>query len=222
MSDAQDLSERREPVFGTPGDEPADEVRADHAGQSAREPAAEPVSQSDAARLMQAVEEVLAPRDSRAVRTRRLIANMFRLAIERSHTRVALVGLVFLGVFGTISGRLLTMAIFGEPPSQEHRAAATSSTAFRPDIVDRNGEILATDIRTVSVFAEPGNIYDKDEAVELLTAVLPSLNASELRAKLASRKDRKGAGFVWVKRELTPKQQAEVHRLGIQIGRAHV
>ena len=107
------------------------------------------------------------------------------------------------------------MAIFGEPPSQEHRVAAASSTAFRPDIVDRNGEILATDIRTVSVFAEPGNIYDKDEAVELLTAVLPELNASELRAKLSSRKGKKGAGFVWVKRELTPKQQAEVHRLGI-------
>ncbi len=164
---------------------------------------------------MRAVEEATAPRESRAVRMRRLAGDMLRLAIERSHMRVALVGLVFLGVFGAISGRLLMMAIFGEPPSQEHRAAASSSTAFRPDIVDRNGEILATDIRTVSVFAEPGNIYDKDEAVELLTAVLPSLNASELRAKLASRKDRKGAGFVWVKRELTPKQQAEVHRLGI-------
>ncbi len=173
------------------------------------------MAEQDAARLMQAVEEVMAPRDPRRVRMRRLVRSMFRLAIERSHVRVALVGLVFLGVFGAISVRLLTMAIFGEPPSQEHRAAASSSTAFRPDIVDRNGEILATDIRTVSVFAEPGNIYDKDEAVELLTAVLPSLNASELRAKLSSRKDRKGAGFVWVKRELTPKQQAEVHRLGI-------
>ena len=151
----------------------------------------------------------------RADRTKAFVRSMFRLAIERSHMRVALVGLVFVGVFGTISAKLLAMAIFGDPPSQEHRVAAASSTAFRPDIVDRNGEILATDIRTVSVFAEPGNIYDKDEAVELLTAVLPELNASELRAKLSSRKGRSGAGFVWVKRELTPKQQAEVHRLGI-------
>ncbi len=208
MSDAQDHSERREPVFGTP------EEQAAAAAAAAAQPEPQ-VAEQDAARLMQAVEEVMAPRDPRRVRMRRLVRSMFRLAIERSHVRVALVGLVFLGVFGAISVRLLTMAIFGEPPSQEHRAAASSSTAFRPDIVDRNGEILATDIRTVSVFAEPGNIYDKDEAVELLTAVLPSLNASELRAKLSSRKDRKGAGFVWVKRELTPKQQAEVHRLGI-------
>ena len=35
-------------------------------------------------------------------------------------------------------------------------------------------------------------------------------NATELRAKLSTKK-----GFVWVKREITPKQQAEVHRLGI-------
>lgn len=180
-------------------------VAADHA----------PVPEREAARLTEAAERVEAPPEHRSSRLRNLVRNMFRLAIERSHMRVALVGLAFLGVFGAIGGRLLMMAIFGEPPSQEHRVAAASSTAFRPDIVDRNGEILATDIRTVSVFAEPGNIYDKDEAVELLTAVLPELNASELRAKLASRKDRKGAGFVWVKRELTPKQQAEVHRLGI-------
>ncbi|MDR7040107.1 cell division protein FtsI (penicillin-binding protein 3) [Methylobacterium sp. BE186] len=153
-----------------------------------------------------------APRDGAAMR---LVRAMFRLAIERSYTRVGLVGLAFAGVFGAISVRLLMMAAFGDPPSQEHRVAAAATTAIRPDIVDRNGEVLATDIRTVSVFAEPGNIYDKDEAVELLTAVLPDLNATELRAKLTPKPGKKGVGFVWVKRELTPKQQAEVHRLGI-------
>jgi cell division protein FtsI (penicillin-binding protein 3) len=135
---------------------------------------------------------------------------MFRLAIERSHARVGLVGLGFAAVFATIGVRLVTMAAFPVRDGSEQRVAASANTAFRPDIVDRNGEILATDIRTVSVFAEPKNIYDKDEAVELLTAVLPEVNATELRAKLSTKK-----GFVWVKREITPKQQAEVHRLGI-------
>lgn len=136
---------------------------------------------------------------------------MFRFAVERSAARVGLVGLVFCTVFTVIAGRLVTMALFPDDPTgTAQRAAAGASTAIRPDIVDRNGEILATDIRTVSLFAEPKNIYDKDEAVELLTAVLPGLNARELREKLSSKK-----GFVWVKREITPKQQAEVHRLGI-------
>ena len=62
----------------------------------------------------------------------------------------------------------------------------------------------------MSVFAEPRRIIDKDEAVELLTAVLPDVDASDLRKRLGSRK-----GFVWVKRAITPKQQEEVYRLGL-------
>ncbi|ACL60313.1 penicillin-binding protein transpeptidase [Methylobacterium nodulans ORS 2060] len=140
-----------------------------------------------------------------------ILRAMFRFAVERSAARVNLVGLVFAAVFAVIAGRLvLTAALPEEPSSSAQRVAAAAATAIRPDIIDRNGEILATDIRTVSLFAEPRNIYDKDEAVELLTAVLPQLNARELREKLSTKK-----GFVWVKRELTPKQQAEIHRLGI-------
>ena len=49
-----------------------------------------------------------------------------------------------------------------------------------------------------------------DEAEELLTAVLPDLDANEVRERLSSKR-----GFVWLKREITPKQQQEIHRLGI-------
>ncbi|WP_373319181.1 peptidoglycan D,D-transpeptidase FtsI family protein [Methylobacterium gnaphalii] len=140
----------------------------------------------------------------------RLWHTMFRLAIERSYARVGIVGLGFGAVFCAIAVRLVIMASAPSSSNDDHRIAASATTAIRPDIIDRNGEILATDIRTVSVFAEPRKIYDKDEAVELLTAVLPELNASELRAKLSTKK-----GFVWVKREITPKQQQEVHRLGL-------
>jgi cell division protein FtsI (penicillin-binding protein 3) len=44
----------------------------------------------------------------------------------------------------------------------------------------------------------------------LLTAVLPDLDANEVRDRLSSKR-----GFVWLKREITPKQQQEIHRLGI-------
>ena len=43
----------------------------------------------------------------------------------------------------------------------------------RPDIVDRNGETLATDIKTASLFAEPRYVIDPDEATELLDPRLP-------------------------------------------------
>ncbi|RYE73023.1 MAG: penicillin-binding protein 2, partial [Hyphomicrobiales bacterium] len=129
---------------------------------------------------------------------------------EKSEPRVGLVILGFSCLFLAIVGRLVMLGAFPSDQVGLRRATSNAISAARPDILDRNGIQLATDIRTVSVFAEPRNILDKDEATELLTAVLPDLNAKELRDKLGTKK-----GFVWVKREITPRQQAEVHRLGI-------
>ncbi|AWM86428.1 penicillin-binding protein [Microvirga sp. 17 mud 1-3] len=135
---------------------------------------------------------------------------LFRLRVDKSTTRVGFTALCFASLFCVIGGRLVYLAMTSDASSEVRRATSLEISAARPDIVDRNGNILATDVKMVSVFAEPRNIIDKDEAVELLTAVLPDLDATDLRNKLGTKK-----GFVWVKREITPRQQAEVHRLGI-------
>ena len=83
--------------------------------------------------------------------------------------------------------------------------------AFRgPTSPTVSGQLLASDIRIASLFANPRQIIDVDEAVELLTSTLPDLNARDLRRKLSE--DR---AFVWVKREITPSQKQEVFQLGI-------
>jgi len=139
-----------------------------------------------------------------------LLRDVFRMSGEKSQPRVGLVILGFSVLFLAITGRLVMLATLPGEQVGLRRATSNAISAARPDIVDRNGDVLATDIRSVSVFAEPRNILDKDEATELLTAVLPDLDARDLRDKLGTKK-----GFVWVKREITPRQQAEVHRLGI-------
>jgi cell division protein FtsI (penicillin-binding protein 3) len=147
-----------------------------------------------------------------AVKRSRLawLRDVFRMSGEKSEPRVGLVILGFSALFLAITGRLVYLGVAPNEQVGLRRATSNAISAARPDIVDRNGEIMATDIRTVSVFAEPRRILDKDEATELLTAVLPDLDAKDLREKLGTKK-----GFVWVKREITPRQQAEVHRLGI-------
>ena len=129
--------------------------------------------------------------------------------LDRSRGRIHLVALLFSVMFLVFIGRL---AWFGMTPEQHsaRRDAAEAVSAARPDLTDRNGEVLATDVKVMSVFAEPRSIVDKDEATEQLTAILPDLNASELRAKLGKKK-----GFVWVKREVTPAQQNQIFRLGL-------
>ena len=86
----------------------------------------------------------------------------------------------------------------------------TRSPARGPTYWIETALFLATDVKTMSVFAEPNRIIDVDEAVELITAVLPDVDAKELRERLASKK-----GFIWVKRQITPKEQAEIFHLGL-------
>ena len=124
--------------------------------------------------------------------------------------RIRVTAIVFLLAFLVVVGRLvmfgLTPPATGDVPNDPNAGLATS----RPDLVDRNGEILATDIKMASLYAEPRNILDPDEATELITSVLPKLDATVVRKKLAS-----DAGFVWLEREITPAQQKQIHALGI-------
>ncbi|WP_430727123.1 peptidoglycan D,D-transpeptidase FtsI family protein [Variibacter gotjawalensis] len=126
----------------------------------------------------------------------------------KSKARVFLAIAGFSVIYTIIAVRLVTFAV--APEKQASRTARDAVSTARPDILDRNGEVLATDVKAASLFAEPRRIIDVDEAVELLTAVLPDLDATETRQRLASRK-----GFVWLKREISPKQQQEIHRLGL-------
>ena len=134
--------------------------------------------------------------------------NVDRSAKARARVGFAIVA--FAAIYAVIGGRLIMFAIGADNHAARRTAAQDAIATARPDIVDRNGEILATDVKAPSLFGEPRRIIDKDEAIELLTATLPDLDTGEVRERLSGKK-----GFVWLKREITPKQQQEIHRLGI-------
>jgi cell division protein FtsI (penicillin-binding protein 3) len=137
-------------------------------------------------------------------------AGLLAVRLWKSAPRMRLMAFAFFAIYGIIAAKLVDFGLRPEAPANNKRAASDTIAAARPDILDRSGKILATDIKVMSVFAEPRRIVDKDEAVELLTAALPSVDARELRERLGSRK-----GFVWVKRAVTPQQQKEVYHLGL-------
>jgi cell division protein FtsI (penicillin-binding protein 3) len=128
----------------------------------------------------------------------------------KAKARIGLAIVAFAGIFSIIAIRLVMFATTSEGHGGRRSITQDAVATARPDILDRNGEILATDVKTPSLFAEPRKIIDVDEAVELLTAVLPDLDANEVRERLSSKR-----GFVWLKREITASQQHEIHRLGI-------
>ena len=150
------------------------------------------------------------PKPARPNAVMRLLKVLFTTRLDKTGGRTRIVALLFTLLFGVIIGKLVYFGFRPEAPATIKTAASDAVAAARPDILDRNGEVLATDIKVMSVFAEPRRIIDKDEAVELITAVLPDVDAKELRTKLESRK-----GFVWVKRAVTAKEQQEIFHLGL-------
>ncbi|HSX74651.1 MAG TPA: penicillin-binding protein 2, partial [Shinella sp.] len=128
---------------------------------------------------------------------------------SQARSRVAVIICCFGMVYAVIGGRLVQYGL-ASPESVSSIGPADHLMASRPDIVDRNGEILATDIRTVSLYAEPHKIVDADEAVEMLATVMPDLDRRGIYRKLTSK-----SRFQWLKRQLTPKQQSRILALGI-------
>src|SRR5665213_2402174 len=128
----------------------------------------------------------------------------------KARARLGLAIVAFAGIYGVIALRLVMFAVVSDSHGERHTVTQDAVATSRPDILDRNGMIVATDVKTPSLFAEPRKLIDVDEAVELLTAVMPDLDATEVRERLSSKR-----GFVWLKREITPQQQQEIHRLGI-------
>jgi cell division protein FtsI (penicillin-binding protein 3) len=125
----------------------------------------------------------------------------------RSRSRIFMAMGVVFAIYGTIGARLVHLGMTEEPVVNLPQSRPTAS---RPDILDRNGEVLATDIKTASLFAEPRRIVDIDEAIEKLQTVLPDLDYTQTYRKLDSQ-----AGFVWLRRQLSPRQQADILALGV-------
>src|SRR5262249_12965988 len=128
----------------------------------------------------------------------------------KARARVGLAILAFALVYGVIAVRLTMFAVSPDSHLSRRGVVRDAVATARPDILDRNGNILATDVRAPSLFAEPRKIIDVDEATELLSAVLPDLDVTEVRDRLGSKR-----GFIWLKREITPKQQKEIYHLGL-------
>ncbi len=134
-----------------------------------------------------------------------------RQVLEVGRVRMVVAGAALLLAFGAVGARLTQLAVLGMAGERMAIEAPVDATPHpRADIVDRNGEILATDLATASLYANPRRLLDPNDAARALVTALPDLDYKETLAKLSS-----GRTFVWLRRNLTPREQWEVNRLGI-------
>ena len=102
----------------------------------------------------------------------------------KAKARLGLAIVAFAAIYTVIALRLVMFAIASNAHGPHHSVSQDAVATARPDILDRNGQLLATDVKSPSLYAEPRKIIDVEEAVELLTATLPDLDAKELRERL--------------------------------------
>jgi cell division protein FtsI (penicillin-binding protein 3) len=132
-----------------------------------------------------------------------------KLPSTRQRTLFALAALI--ACFVAIAAQLLRLGLKAEADLHLNIAEPIGQSWSRPDIVDRHGQLLATDVATHSLYADPQLVLDIDEVVEKLTAALAGLDRAEVRRALADR----GRRFAWIARGLTPRQAQRVHDLGL-------
>ncbi|AMY70069.1 peptidoglycan synthetase FtsI [Frigidibacter mobilis] len=96
-----------------------------------------------------------------------------------------------------------------DPVEPRSAASGASILAQRADIVDREGRILATNLVTHSLYAQPQSMVEPERAATELAEIFPDLDAERLKADFTgSRK------FLWIKKKISPEQMQAVHDIG--------
>ncbi|MBT8416884.1 MAG: penicillin-binding protein 2 [Silicimonas sp.] len=129
-------------------------------------------------------------------------------ARQRAEGRLLVLGIAFLCAFAMVG---LKMSLLAASDPAEPRAAASGAqiVAARADITDRNGRILATNLTTHSLYAQPPQMIDPVRAARELIGIFPDLDHDRLVRQFTGKRK-----FIWIKRRISPEQQQAVFDIG--------
>ncbi|NKB27090.1 MAG: penicillin-binding protein 2 [Rhodobacteraceae bacterium] len=126
----------------------------------------------------------------------------------RAEGRLLVLGVFFFVAFSVVGARMGLMAA-SEAHEPRAQAAGAAIVATRADIVDRNGRVLATNLSTNSLYAQPLQMVDPVRSAHALVEVFPDLNAEKLIKQFTG-----GRKFLWIKKKISPEQQQAVFDIG--------
>jgi len=126
----------------------------------------------------------------------------------RAQFRLVILCASFVMAFVAIGARMGLMAAT-EPTEPRASAPGAEIIAQRADITDRNGRVLATNMMTYALYANPKIMVDPKGAAEKLAGIFPELDAKALERRFTD-----GRSFVWVRKVMSPEQMQRVHEIG--------
>ena len=129
-------------------------------------------------------------------------------ARRRAEGRLLVLSAFFLCAFCAIGLRMGSLAASG-PAESRGPAAVGKIVAQRPDIVDRRGRVLATNLHTHSLYARPRIMIDPEGAARSLAEIFPGLDEEELLGRFEGKRK-----FLWIRKRISPEQMQAVHEIG--------
>lgn len=125
--------------------------------------------------------------------------------------RHSLMLVVIFGMFSLIGGNLISLGFLRPADQQLNRISPIGVQKARPDIIDAQGQLLATDIEAPSLYANPSGLMDPAMVVKKLKTALPEIDEMDLLRQM-THSDRQ---FVFIKRGLHPKHAQQIFDLGL-------
>jgi cell division protein FtsI (penicillin-binding protein 3) len=133
---------------------------------------------------------------------------------ETGRSRLFITCAVFVVAFAVVSAKLIDASLYDPTRTvrlDPGRAASglPEPEQLRADVVDRNGELIATSLPIMSLCARSALVRDPAATAFLVAGVLPDANAAVIQAQLE-----RGRDFVWLKRHISPAQHKNLLALG--------
>lgn len=123
-------------------------------------------------------------------------------------SRILMCIVAFMFVFASLGARLAAIAIGGAGYGSDDRRLAAADGP-RPEIVDRNGALLAADLPTTALEIAGRDVWDAQDTARRVASILPRIDADALEARLAA------GEYVEVVNDIAPAERAAIFHLGL-------
>lgn len=137
-----------------------------------------------------------------------IVVNAVLWDISNSNIKIRLLAVIlfFTLFFCILSYRLIMIATHEYIKPSEYQ----EKNIFRKEIVDCNGNLLAVNLPSSSLYANPKKVINPEQCLDKLLKILPNLDKQKLLAELKS-----GKSFVWIQRDVLPEDQQAISNLGM-------
>jgi cell division protein FtsI (penicillin-binding protein 3) len=129
-------------------------------------------------------------------------------ARARAEGRLLMLGAAFVLAFGAVGFEMGVLAST-DPVEPAAASGGASIVAQRADITDREGRILATNLVTHSLYAQPQMMVDPVGSASKLAAIFPDLDVARMKKDFTGTRK-----FIWLKKKISPEQMQLVHEIG--------